>query len=88
MARRGHVDPGRDAGPRLTRREREVAGLVAEGLANGDIAGKLFISKRTVETHVDNIKQKLCFGTRHQIIAWVLGERFGGSSPGGRAEHV
>jgi predicted ATPase/DNA-binding CsgD family transcriptional regulator len=54
----------------LTRRERDVAALVARGLSNGEIAGELVISARTVETHVQHIMDKLGVGTRAQIAAW------------------
>jgi DNA-binding NarL/FixJ family response regulator len=54
----------------LTRREQDVAALVARGLSNGDIAGELVISARTVETHVQHIMDKLGVGTRAQIAAW------------------
>jgi DNA-binding NarL/FixJ family response regulator len=43
----------------LTKREREVLGLVAEGLTNGAIAGRLFVTQRTVESHVKQIFLKL-----------------------------
>ena len=65
------LDMGLGANP-LTAREQEVAGLVAEGLRNAEIADRLFISKRTVESHVDSVKLKLGLRTRHQVIAWVL----------------
>jgi non-specific serine/threonine protein kinase len=45
----------------LTRREREVASLAAEGLSNKDIADRLAISQRTAESHVDHILTKLGF---------------------------
>ena len=54
--------PGRSAG--LTRREREIAALVATGLTNREIAGKLYLSVRTVEVHVDHALTKLGFRTR------------------------
>lgn len=60
--------PGR--GP-LTRREEEVARLVQHGMTNPQIAEALVISKRTAETHVENILTKLGFTNRHQIAAWV-----------------
>jgi non-specific serine/threonine protein kinase len=60
-------------GPRqtLTRREDEVAALVARGLTNRDIAAQLFLSVRTVEVHVDHILTKLGFRTRTQLAAWA-----------------
>ena len=65
-------DPWR-AGPSasLTRREREIAALVATGLTNREIAGKLFLSVRTVEVHVDHALTKLGFRTRTQLAAWI-----------------
>jgi non-specific serine/threonine protein kinase len=53
----------------LTAREREVAALVAEGLTNRDIAGRLVVSKRTVDAHVEHILAKLGFGSRVQVAA-------------------
>ena len=58
------------AGP-LAPREVDVAELVGEGLTNKQIAGRLFISDRTVATHVRNIMNKLGFDTRAQIAAWT-----------------
>lgn len=57
--------------PNLTRREREVANLVAQGLTNREIAARLFISERTAESHVEQIRGKLGFRSRSQIAAWV-----------------
>ncbi|MEU9348107.1 LuxR C-terminal-related transcriptional regulator [Streptomyces sp. NPDC048278] len=54
----------------LTRREREVAALVAQGMNNRVIAAMLVLSPRTVEGHVENIRAKLGFGGRAQIAAW------------------
>jgi predicted ATPase/DNA-binding NarL/FixJ family response regulator len=60
-----------DASPGpLTRREHDVAALVARGLSNSQIAGALVISVRTVETHVQHIMDKLDCRTRAQIAAW------------------
>jgi len=59
------------AAGRLTRRELQVAELVATGLTNQDIANKLVISRRTVESHVEHVLSKLGFTTRTQLAAWV-----------------
>jgi len=59
---------------RLTRREQDVAVLVARGLSNSQIAGELVISARTVETHVQHIMDKLGVSTRAQIAAWSAGQ--------------
>jgi predicted ATPase/DNA-binding CsgD family transcriptional regulator len=57
------------AGP-LGKREADVARLVAEGLSNREIGAKLFISERTVDSHVRSILNKLGFNSRSQIAAW------------------
>ena len=61
------------SGPRrtLTRREQEVAALVARGFTNRGIAGQLQLSVRTVDTHVDHALTKLGFSNRAQLVAWV-----------------
>ena len=59
----------------LTRRELQIAELVAEGLTNRDIANRLVISQRTAEGHVENILTKLGFTSRTQIAAWVTAGR-------------
>jgi len=55
----------------LSPRELEVAGLVAEGLTNRQIAGRLVISERTAQNHVQHILTKLGFATRSQIATWI-----------------
>jgi len=62
-------------GPRLTGRELEVAGLVAEGLTNHAIARRLSVAPRTAEAHVENIRRKLQVHSRAQIAAWVTEHR-------------
>jgi pimeloyl-ACP methyl ester carboxylesterase/DNA-binding CsgD family transcriptional regulator len=68
---------GGPAGPRqrLTGRELEVAGLIAEGLTNQAIAGRLSVAPRTAEAHVDNIRRKLQVRSRAQIAVWVTEHR-------------
>ncbi|WP_460366729.1 ATP-binding protein [Actinocorallia lasiicapitis] len=61
---------GSPLGP-LTPREREVAGLVAEGLSNRQIAERLVFSKRTADAHVEHILGKLGFSSRTQIAAMI-----------------
>src|SRR5438132_442710 len=58
-------------GAPLSTREGEVARLVAAGLTNGVIATRLFISERTVESHLERIRRKLGFHRRSEIAAWI-----------------
>jgi predicted ATPase/DNA-binding CsgD family transcriptional regulator len=67
---RPRPDGGRAGPGQLTRREQDVAALVARGHSNGQIAASLVISVRTVETHVQHIMDKLGCSTRAQIAAW------------------
>jgi DNA-binding CsgD family transcriptional regulator len=66
--------PADRSGP-LTRREREVAELIAQGLTNQQIATRLVVSRRTAESHVENIMRKLGFTTRTQVAAWLAEQR-------------
>jgi non-specific serine/threonine protein kinase len=65
----------------LTAREHEIAVLVASGLSNRDVAARLFISKRTVDAHVEHIFSKLGMSSRVQLTVWLrdrlAGERAG-----------
>jgi predicted ATPase/DNA-binding CsgD family transcriptional regulator len=58
------------AGP-LGKREADVARLIADGLTNKQIGARLFISERTVDSHVRSILNKLGFNSRAQIAAWM-----------------
>ncbi|MEB3371771.1 ATP-binding protein [Saccharopolyspora mangrovi] len=69
--RTGRSAPEVSAESKLTRREREVAELVAVGVTNREIAARLVISRRTAEAHVENILTKLGFTSRTQIAAWM-----------------
>ncbi|MEV4241593.1 protein kinase [Nocardia sp. NPDC049737] len=61
-----------DSGMALTKRELEVAHLVAQGLTNKQIAAKLVLSQRTAQHHVEHILSKLGFTSRTQIAAWIV----------------
>ena len=60
--------------PPLSRRETEVARLVGEGLTNRQIAERLFVSERTAEYHVEQIRNKLGYHTRAEIARWVVAQ--------------
>ncbi|BAH31522.1 protein kinase domain-containing protein [Rhodococcus erythropolis] len=69
------------AGPSVTptKREIEVAGLVAAGLTNKEIAARLVISPRTAQGHVEHLLVKLGFTSRSQIAVWVVESKSGPS---------
>jgi DNA-binding CsgD family transcriptional regulator len=67
------AEPGPTA--RLSRREQEVADLVARGLSNAAMARQLYVSPTTVATHVAHILEKLGFSSRVEIAAWVVERR-------------
>ena len=76
--------PQASAPGRLTSREREIAGLVAEGLSNREVALRLVISKRTVDAHVEHIFAKLGVSSRVQLATWLTtGSGNGSGSRGG-----
>jgi DNA-binding CsgD family transcriptional regulator len=62
-------------GTPLGKRELEVARLVTDGLSNKQIAARLFISDRTVATHVGNILNKLGFNSRAQVATWMASSK-------------
>ena len=86
----GDAQGGREP---LTRREHEIAVLLGSGLSNKEIASRLVISKRTAETHVANILDKLGLTSRAQVASWLLererpprrgGDRAAPAGPGPR----
>ena len=56
----------------LSRREQEVAAMVAEGLTNPRIAQRLGLSDRTIDAHLRNIMGKLDVASRAQVAAWSV----------------
>jgi DNA-binding NarL/FixJ family response regulator len=60
---------------RLTEREREVMRLIARGYAYKEVAGSLFISIKTVETHVSSVLRKLQLSSRHELTRWATDRR-------------
>ena len=59
----------------LTEREREVMRLIARGYSYKEVAGELFISIKTVETHVSSVLRKLQLSNRHQLTRWATDRR-------------
>ena len=60
---------------RLSQREREVLRLIARGYAYKEVARELFISIKTVETHVSSVLRKLQLSNRHQLTRWATDRR-------------
>ncbi|MCM3657885.1 response regulator transcription factor [Agromyces mediolanus] len=60
---------------RLSAREQEVMRLIARGYAYKEVAAELFISVKTVETHVSAVLRKLQLSSRHELTAWATARR-------------
>ena len=58
----------------LTPREREVVALIAEGLTNAELAGRLYISPKTAAVHVSNVLAKLHMASRTEVATWAIRE--------------
>jgi len=69
---RGALDPDVE---QLTPREREVLRLIARGYSYRDVAGELFISIKTVESHVSSVLRKLQLSSRHELSRWAADRR-------------
>jgi pimeloyl-ACP methyl ester carboxylesterase/DNA-binding CsgD family transcriptional regulator len=72
----GREDPAFAA---LSERERQILTLIADGLSNAEIAGRLAISEKTVRNHTSNVFDKLGVWTRAQAIVFARERRFAGS---------
>ena len=59
----------------LTKREKEILSFIADGLNNSQIAEKLFISARTVDTHRTNIMQKLDIHDAANLVRYAIGKK-------------
>ena len=70
--RRLAAQPAPAEGPRLTERETEVLRLVAKGLSYRQIAGRLVLSHRTVQNHVQNTLQKLQLHNRVELVRYAI----------------
>ncbi|MET0974211.1 MAG: response regulator transcription factor [Leifsonia sp.] len=60
---------------RLSAREQEVMRLIARGYAYKEVASTLFISTKTVETHVSSVLRKLQLSSRHELTAWATARK-------------
>jgi non-specific serine/threonine protein kinase len=67
----GPSDESRKRAAELSPREQQVAALLADGLTNRQIAGRLVVTERTVAAHIEHILDKLGFASRHQVATWA-----------------
>ena len=66
-----YVELDESSGHPLTRRERQIARLVAHGRSNREVAEELVVGVRTVETHLEHIFRKLAVKTRTEVAVWA-----------------
>jgi len=71
----GDIATGDDELDRLSAREREVMRLIARGYSYREVASELFISIKTVETHVSAVLRKLQLSSRHELTRWAAARR-------------
>ena len=71
----GEVSLADDELDRLSKREQEVMRLIARGYSYREVASELFISIKTVETHVSNVLRKLQLSNRHELTSWAAARR-------------
>jgi DNA-binding CsgD family transcriptional regulator len=64
----------------LTRRQRRIAVLIGEGMTSAQIAARLEIAERTVDSHAEHIRKRLGLHSRAQIAAWAVREMLAGRS--------
>ena len=82
LARLSPAGDALSAFPGLSEREREVLGLLAAGLGNGEIAGRLYLSDKTVRNVVSSIFGKLQVTSRAEAVARARDAGLGGAAPG------
>ena len=73
-----------DSQPSLTRRERDILRLLAQGLSNKEIAAQLCLSEKTIKNHVSEILSKLGLHNRTQAALWVVEHGLGDRERGQR----
>jgi len=71
----GDIATGDDELDRLSAREREVMRLIARGFTYKEVAAELFISVKTVESHVSAVLRKLQLSSRHELTRWAAARR-------------
>lgn len=71
----GETAEASDELDRLSAREQEVMRLIARGYSYKEVAASLFISVKTVETHVSSVLRKLQLSSRHELTAWALARK-------------
>jgi DNA-binding NarL/FixJ family response regulator len=71
----GEVSIADDELDRLSKREQEVMKLIARGYSYREVASELFISIKTVETHVSNVLRKLQLSNRHELAGWAAARK-------------